>query len=55
MMLEMGESPSTLRAKVTSPNGTTQAAIESMTRNKVFEHIVEGVLAAWRRSQELGR
>ncbi len=55
MMLEMGEPPSVLRQKVTSPGGTTQAAIESMTRNKVFEHISEGVLAAWKRSQELGR
>jgi pyrroline-5-carboxylate reductase len=55
MMLEMGEPPSVLRQKVTSPNGTTQAAIESMTRTKVFEHICEGVLAAWKRSQELGR
>ncbi len=55
MMLEMGEPPQVLRAKVTSPGGTTQAAIESLTRNNVFEHIVEAVEAACRRSQELGR
>ena len=55
MMLETGESPESLRAKVTSPGGTTQAAMESMTRNKTAEHIQEAVLAAWRRSQELGR
>ncbi len=55
MMLESGEAPATLRAKVTSPGGTTQAAIESMSANKVFEHIVEGVAAAQHRSQELGR
>jgi pyrroline-5-carboxylate reductase len=55
MMLETNEPPATLRAKVTSPGGTTQAAIESMTANKVFDHIVEGVTAAWKRSQELGR
>ena len=55
MMLETQEPPATLRAKVTSPGGTTQAAIESMTKNKVFDHIVEGVGAACKRSQELGR
>jgi pyrroline-5-carboxylate reductase len=54
MMLETGESPAVLRAKVTSPGGTTQAAIESMTASKVFEHIIEGVAAAWKRSRELG-
>ena len=55
MMLESGEPPDVLRAKVTSPGGTTQAAVESMTRNAVFEHIGDAVLAAWKRSQELGR
>jgi pyrroline-5-carboxylate reductase len=55
MMLESGEPPDVLRAKVTSPGGTTQAAIESMSRHAVFEHIADAVLAAWRRSQELGR
>lgn len=55
MMLESGEPPGVLRRKVTSPGGTTQAALESMAENKVFEHIVEAVLAAAKRSQELGR
>ena len=55
MMLESGESPAELREKVTSPGGTTQAALESMRRDRVVEHITEGVLAAWNRSQELGR
>lgn len=55
MMLESGESPEVLRAKVTSPGGTTQAAIESMTRSNVFEGICEGLLAAWKRGRELGR
>ena len=55
MMLESGETPAALREKVTSPAGTTQAALDSMAENKVFEHITEGVLSAWRRSQELGR
>lgn len=55
MMLESGEPPEVLRKKVTSPGGTTQAAMESMTQNDVAAHIQEAVLAAHRRSQELGR
>ncbi len=54
MMVESSDPPSVLRAKVTSPNGTTQAALDSMTRSRVFEDIEEAVLAAFRRSQELG-
>jgi len=54
MMLESGEPPAVLREKVTSPGGTTQAALESMAGNHVFEHLKQGFLAAWRRSQELG-
>jgi len=55
MMLESGESPSVLRDKVASPGGTTEAAMERMANNDVFEHICDAVLAAWKRSQELGR
>ncbi len=55
MMLESGETPETLRAKVTSPGGTTQAAMDSMAKNQVLDHIVEAVAAARKRSQELGR
>lgn len=55
MMIESGEAPGTLREKVTSPGGTTQAALESMHNNHVFDHIIEAILAAWKRSQELGK
>lgn len=55
MMLESGDSPDLLRERVTSKGGTTQAAVSSMNESKVFDHIVEAVSAAWRRSQELGR
>jgi pyrroline-5-carboxylate reductase len=55
MMIESGESPRVLREKVTSPGGTTQAAITSMTENHVFEHLCNAIEAAWKRSQELGR
>ncbi len=55
MMIESDDSPTVLREKVMSPGGTTQAAVESMTKSNVFDKVVEGVLAAWKRSQELGR
>jgi pyrroline-5-carboxylate reductase len=55
MMLESGETPATLRRKVTSPGGTTQAAIEAMTVTAVFDGIRDAVLAAWHRSRELGQ
>ena len=55
MMLETGEPPSVLREKVTSPGGTTQAALTSMKGNNLFEHICEAVTAAWTRGKELGR
>ncbi len=55
MMLESDDPPNVLRAKVTSPGGTTQAAMDSMTKSAVYEKICEAVIAAWKRSQELGR
>jgi len=55
MMLESGEPPDALRDKVTSLGGTTEAAMASMADNRVFEHICDGILAAWKRSRDLGR
>ncbi len=55
MMLETGEPPAELRRKVTSPGGTTQAALDSMAGNRVFEGIMEAARAARRRSEELGQ
>ncbi|MGE3181523.1 MAG: pyrroline-5-carboxylate reductase family protein, partial [Phycisphaerae bacterium] len=54
MMIESNESPEMLRQKVTSPNGTTAAALAKMTEGRVFDNIVAGVLAAFERSRELG-
>lgn len=54
MMLEGNEAPEALRAKVTSPGGTTAAAVASFEKNGVFEHLVEAALAACERSRELG-
>jgi len=55
MMIESGEPAADLRRKVTSPGGTTQAAIESMKSSAVFDLIGSAIESAWRRSQELGR
>ncbi|NNE93389.1 MAG: pyrroline-5-carboxylate reductase [Verrucomicrobiales bacterium] len=55
LLLETGESPAQLRENVTSPNGTTFAALESFRAND-FERIVrEAVKAAMDRSVELGK
>lgn len=53
MLDEAGESPAELRRRVTSPNGTTQAAIESFQAGG-FEVLVDNALrAAQVRGQEL--
>ena len=55
MMIESNDPPAVLRRKVASPDGTTEAAVAAMDAAGVPGLIEEGVLAAWRRSQELGR
>ncbi|RIX53730.1 pyrroline-5-carboxylate reductase [Paenibacillus nanensis] len=54
MVKETGESPEELRRKVTSPNGTTQAAIESMTQAGLQEAIIKGMLRSSERAAEIG-
>jgi pyrroline-5-carboxylate reductase len=49
------ESPEELRKKVTSPNGTTQAAIEYMDSVNVGRLIEQAIDAACKRSIQLGR
>lgn len=54
----LAQSPDTaaeLRRKVTSPGGTTEAAIRHLDTAKVSDVIVQALHAAHRRSQELGR
>ncbi|MDF1824327.1 MAG: pyrroline-5-carboxylate reductase [Verrucomicrobiales bacterium] len=54
LLLQSEESPAQLRENVTSPNGTTFAALESF-RGDHFEEIVKrAVTAATERSRELG-
>jgi pyrroline-5-carboxylate reductase len=55
MMLESADDPATLREKVTSPGGTTAAAVDYLRNHDVFEHFVNAVLAAFERSRELGQ
>jgi pyrroline-5-carboxylate reductase len=55
LMTQGGESPESLRAKVTSPGGTTEAAIKWMTDNRVQTHVVDAIIAAANRSRELSR
>jgi len=50
-----GERPAVLRERVTSPGGTTQAAIEHLERAGVRGLLVAAVRRAAERSRELGR
>jgi len=53
MAMNSEDAPSELRRKVTSPNGTTQAAVESMQANDISRQIVEAMQACYGRSQAL--
>jgi pyrroline-5-carboxylate reductase len=55
LLSESGEAPETLRARVTSPNGTTQRAIETMDAAGVKAALVHAIRAAAERSRELGK
>jgi len=48
------EPPATLRERVTSPGGTTQAALESFARDDLMGIVSRALQAAERRGQELG-
>ncbi|WP_248925487.1 pyrroline-5-carboxylate reductase [Paenibacillus hamazuiensis] len=48
------ENPADLRRKVTSPNGTTQAALETLDRHHFSEGVVKAVLRAAERAKEMG-
>jgi pyrroline-5-carboxylate reductase len=53
MLTESTDSPAELRRKVTSPGGTTQAAIETMQARGVPEAIVAALHRAQQRGREL--
>jgi len=48
------EDPAELRRKVTSPNGSTQAAIETLDRHQFCEGIVRAVFRSAERAKEMG-
>lgn len=49
-----GESPAALREKITSPQGTTAAALHQLEQHGVRAAFLDAVAAAVRRSKELG-
>jgi pyrroline-5-carboxylate reductase len=53
MMVEGGEDPGILRQRVTSPNGTTQAALESFAADGLARIAARAVAAATRRGEEM--
>ncbi len=53
MSITSDETPAQLRRNVTSPNGTTQAAIESMQANNVGELIAQAMQACYKRSEQI--
>jgi pyrroline-5-carboxylate reductase len=55
MILETGKTPAELREQVTSPGGTTQAALETMEKRGLRETFEEAIQAAATRGAELRR
>lgn len=55
MLVSSPEQPEQLRRNVTSPNGTTHAAIESFKAAGLEKIVDEAVRAAVSRSEELGK
>lgn len=54
MVRKTGEHPAELRRRVTSPNGTTQAALETLDRLGFVSAVREAMLRASERSREIG-
>ena len=52
--MQSGLHPAQLRNQVTSPGGTTAAALHEMEKGGLRTVLSEGVWAAYRRSQALG-
>jgi pyrroline-5-carboxylate reductase len=55
MLMESTDSPAELRKKVTSPGGTTHAALEVFAAGNVGATIQKAIAAAQRHGRELGR
>jgi pyrroline-5-carboxylate reductase len=55
MLRETGEHPAVLRENVTSPAGTTAAALRELERHGVRSAWMDAIVAAHHRSVDLGR
>jgi len=55
LLRESDDAPAELRRKVSSPGGTTEAAIKHLDGNKTIDVIVNAIKAAQARSVELGK
>lgn len=55
MMRETGEDPAKLRADITSPNGSTQAALDVLREGSFTETVKAAVRRAEERSREMGQ
>lgn len=55
LMTASQEPPEILRQRVTSPGGTTEAAVDVLDRAQVHQRMVEAILAATGRARELSR
>lgn len=55
MAITSDDEPAELRRKVTSPNGTTQAALESMQANALDQKIAAAMQACVKRSKEMAK
>ncbi len=54
-MIEKGECPAVLRQKVTSPKGTTEAALKVLIDTKWKEALIQAIKKAEQRSKELSK
>ncbi|UVI27816.1 pyrroline-5-carboxylate reductase [Paenibacillus spongiae] len=54
MVKSTGDNPAELRRKVTSPNGTTQAAIETLDKHDFTNGVIRAVARAAERASEMG-
>ncbi|MBT3225908.1 MAG: pyrroline-5-carboxylate reductase [Deltaproteobacteria bacterium] len=55
LLNESPDSPEVLRRKVTSPGGTTEAALNYFTEKDLKEELIKGFEVSFRRSLELGQ
>lgn len=55
LLEETNEDPGVLRQRVTSPGGTTEAALNSLKKNEVKDIIIKAVEAAEKKSKELSK